>query len=125
MFVSRQFFIFTTYVGNCSVQIDRRYKRIAYQISMGSQNCCGYCTRSSAARSSKADMHAVRIEKGAAAKAKLEAQIKTLQEEARAQRPESDGAGRRQTSEKLEAVAGWIENLRLHYRRATPRKVGH
>ena len=58
------------------------------------------------ARSSKADMHAVRIEKGAAAKAKLEAQIKTLQEEARAQRPESDGAGRRQTSEKLEAVAG-------------------
>jgi chromosome segregation ATPase len=31
--------------------------------------------------SSKADMHSVRIEKGAAAKAKLESQIKTLQEE--------------------------------------------
>merc|ERR1719207_196609 len=78
--------------------------------------------------SSKADMHAVRIEKGAAAKAKLEAQIKTLQEEvATIDAGQSEATGLRQSENKeyvmasaeykqsADAVASAIQTLQEYY----------
>merc|ERR1719313_1033179 len=78
--------------------------------------------------SSKADMHAVRIEKGAAAKAKLEAQIKTLQDEvATIDAGQSEATGLRQSENKeyvkasaeykqsADAVASAIQTLQEYY----------
>merc|ERR1719387_2957945 len=71
--------------------------------------------------SSKADMHSVRIEKGAAAKAKLEAQIKTLQEEvATIDAGQSEATALRQSENKeyvksSAAVASAIQTLQEYY----------
>merc|ERR1719214_30614 len=78
--------------------------------------------------SSKADMHSVRIEKGAAAKAKLESQIKTLQEEVAAIDSANSEATSLRSKENTEykkasaeykqsadAVANAIQTLQAYY----------
>merc|ERR1719265_1220580 len=78
--------------------------------------------------SSKADMHSVRIEKGAAAKAKLESQIKTLQEEvaaidsanseATSLRSKENGEYKKSSAEykqSADAVANAIQTLQEYY----------
>merc|ERR1719331_452139 len=78
--------------------------------------------------SSKADMHSVRIEKGAAAKAKLESQIKTLQEEVAAIDSANSEATSLRSKENAEyksssaeykqsadAVANAIQTLQAYY----------
>merc|ERR1719359_2643598 len=121
---------FDKVVGMIEAMIDRLMKEAAEE-SDAKAFCDTEIEKSRAKQkelSSKADMHSVRIEKGAAAKAKLESQIKTLQEEvaaidsanseATALRSKENGEYKKSSAEykqSADAVANAIQTLQEYY----------